>query len=201
MCFGESSGLSATTRRCPGGRPVEAVCKSTGRKPRRAVVCRSLCCLVGLVPVSTTSVFSRDEARDLRRSRAARLCPARIQDADTCDRTHPRRQFARARATEGSAFGRRRRPPDCAQPADLARDRRDRHRQGGCHSEAGVATGTRATVVRDHGHPRRLRPLPGTDDSTDPGRPSHTLPRGVPTPLAAMLAMRAWSRAGELRRP
>ena len=29
----------------------------------------------------------------------------------------------------------------------------------------------------------------GMNDATDPARPSHTLPRGVPTPLAAMLAM------------
>ena len=62
-----------------------------------------------------------------------------------------------------------------AQPAaDPARGRRDRHQQGGCHCEAGVATGTRATVDCDHGHSRRIRPLPGTDNSPDPGRPSHT---------------------------
>ena len=38
----------------------------------------------------------------------------------------------------------------------------------------GVGAGTRAAVGRGHGDVRRLRPLPGTDNATDTGHPSHT---------------------------
>ncbi len=40
--------------------------------------------------------------------------------------------------------------------------------------QASVRAGTRAAMGRDHGHLRRLRLLPGADNATDPGRPSHT---------------------------
>ena len=59
-------------------------------------------------------------------------------------------------------------------PANPARSRPDRRRQAGRHGEAGVGARTRAAVGRDHGHVRRLRPLPGADNATDTGRPSHT---------------------------
>ena len=64
---------------------------------------------------------------------------------------------------------------------DAARGRRDRGRQAGRHGQGGVGAGTRAALGCDHGHVRRLRPLPGTDNATDSGRPSHTLVRPLVT--------------------
>ena len=72
-----------------------------------------------------------------------------------------------------------------AQPAaDPARGRRDRDRQGGCLGQGGVGAGAPTAVGCNHGHLRRLRPLSGTDNATDPPGASHT--RAIRTPTAAL---------------
>ena len=88
---------------------------------------------------------------------------------------------------------------------DAARGRRDRGRQAGRHGQGGVGAGTRAALGRDHGDVRRLRALPGKDDATDTGRPSHTRrPAGRavnPSPTLATAGAHASARDRVLTTP